>query len=102
METANGRVRARRHHDAMRVAGGLDDGLRAAPPGMDRGLVGLGCDRRGSARRTQRLARALSGMASAQPKTEPIERTARAVAQHSRKVASSAAETKQAAAAIEE
>ena len=41
-------------------------------------------------------------MASAQPKTEPIERTARAVAQHSRKVASSAAETKQAAAAIEE
>jgi putative membrane protein len=41
-------------------------------------------------------------MASAQPKTEPIERTARAVAQHSRKVAHSAAETKQAAAAIEE
>ena len=41
-------------------------------------------------------------MASAQPKTEPIERTARAVAQHSRKVAHSAAETKHAAAAIEE
>ena len=41
-------------------------------------------------------------MASAQPKTEPIERTARTVAQHSRKVAVSAAETKQAAAAIEE
>src|ERR1041385_2691560 len=40
-------------------------------------------------------------MASAQPKTEPIERTARTVAQHSRKVAHSAAETKQAAAAIE-
>src|ERR1041385_3727881 len=40
-------------------------------------------------------------MASAQPKTEPIERTARTVAQHSRKVASSAADTKQAAAAIE-
>ena len=37
----------------------------------------------------------------AQSKTEPIERTARAVAQHSRKVADSAAETKHAAAAIE-
>ena len=41
-------------------------------------------------------------MASAQPKTEPIERTARTVAQHSRKVAQTAAETKHAAAAIEE
>ncbi len=38
---------------------------------------------------------------AAQPKSEPIERTARAVAQHSRKVADSAAETKHAAAAIE-
>jgi len=38
----------------------------------------------------------------AQPKTEPIERTARTVARHSRKVADSAAETKQSAAAIEE
>jgi len=37
----------------------------------------------------------------AQPKTAPIERTARTVAQHSRKVADSAAETKHAAAAIE-
>jgi putative membrane protein len=41
-------------------------------------------------------------MATAQPKTQPIERTARTVAEHSRKVAHSAAETKQAAAAIEE
>lgn len=39
---------------------------------------------------------------AAQAKTEPIERTARTVAQHSRKVADSAAETKHAAAAIEE
>jgi putative membrane protein len=39
---------------------------------------------------------------AAQAKTEPIERTARTVAQHSRKVAASAAETKHAAAAIEE
>ena len=39
---------------------------------------------------------------AAQPNTAPIERTARTVAQHSRKVAHSAAETKQAAAAIEE
>src|ERR1041384_5766928 len=39
---------------------------------------------------------------ASQPKTEPIERTARAVAKHSRKVADSAAETKHAAAAIEE
>src|SRR5436305_3966655 len=37
----------------------------------------------------------------AQSKTEPIERTARAVAQHSRNVADSAAETKHAAVAIE-
>ena len=41
-------------------------------------------------------------MASAQPKTEPIERTARTVAKQSRKVADSATETKHAAAAIEE
>jgi putative membrane protein len=34
---------------------------------------------------------------AAQPKSEPIERTARAVAQHSRKVAASAVETKHAA-----
>jgi putative membrane protein len=39
---------------------------------------------------------------AAPAKTEPIERTARAVAQHSRTVAHSAAETKQAAVAIEE
>src|ERR1041384_8511015 len=39
---------------------------------------------------------------AAPAKTEPIERTARAVAQPSRTVAHSAAETKQAAVAIEE
>src|SRR3954453_2355662 len=39
---------------------------------------------------------------AAQPKTEPIERTARTVEKHSRKVAHSAVETKPAAAAIEE
>jgi len=38
---------------------------------------------------------------AAQPKIEPIERTARTVAHQSRKVANSAAETKHAAAAIE-
>jgi putative membrane protein len=38
---------------------------------------------------------------AAQPKTEPIERTARTVAHQSRKVADSAAQTKNSAAAIE-
>jgi len=50
--------------------------------------------------RTRAVRGRCSGM-TAQPKTEPIERTARTVARHSRKVADSAAETKQSAAAIE-